>query len=217
MGVMKMTWDVFNIMGIAAFAISGAIVAMEEKYDILGALVLGFVTAFGGGIIRNLLIGLPVHMLWKQEALITTALIAILLAYVSPDRWINNYKKWIDFFDAIGLSAFSIQGALYAVQAHHPLIAVIAATVLTGIGGGIIRDVLAGRKPLVFRGEIYAIWAMVIGLLIGLKVVHQGWELYALFVAIVVLRTMSFYFGWHLPLRVLAEDKSQTTNIPAKG
>lgn len=214
---MKMTWDVFNIMGIAAFAISGAIVAMEEKYDILGAIVLGFVTAFGGGIIRNLLIGLPVHMLWKQEVLITTALIAILSAYFSPDRWINNYKKWIDFFDAVGLSAFSIQGAFYAVQAHHPLVAVVSAAVLTGIGGGIIRDVLAGRKPLVFRGEIYAIWAMVIGLLIGLKVVRQGWELYSLFVAIVVLRTMSFYFGWQLPLRGLAEEKKPSANMLTKG
>lgn len=202
-----MTWDLFNIIGIAAFAISGAIVAMEEKYDIFGIYVLGLVTAFGGGIIRNALIGLPISTLWKQELFIYTGLIAITLICLLPKIWISYWKKWLNFFDAIGLSAFSIQGALYAAEIHLPLVAVIIASVMTGIGGGVIRDVLAGRKPLVFQREIYALWSIVIGVVIGLKWISNSWELYVLFVVIVGLRQLSTFYNWCLPGRFLEENR----------
>ena len=73
-----------------------------------------------------------------------------------------------NYFDAIGFAAFAIQGAMFAVHLGLPVSAVIVAAVLTGSGGGIIRDILAGRKPLVFKKEIYAVWAALAGLLIGL-------------------------------------------------
>lgn len=65
---MEITWDIFTVIGTIAFAISGAIVAMEEEYDVFGVYILGMITAFGGGAIRNLLIGVPVSALWEQEA-----------------------------------------------------------------------------------------------------------------------------------------------------
>ena len=74
-----MAWDVFSIIGTIAFALSGAIVAMEEEYDLFGVYILGIVTAFGGGAIRNLLIGLPVSTLWNQEMLFQITLISITL------------------------------------------------------------------------------------------------------------------------------------------
>lgn len=72
-----MAWEVFSIIGTIAFAISGAIVAMEEEYDLFGVYLLGIVTAFGGGAIRNLLIGLPVSTLWSQEMMFQIAIAAI--------------------------------------------------------------------------------------------------------------------------------------------
>ncbi|SEN13100.1 trimeric intracellular cation channel family protein [Lihuaxuella thermophila] len=206
-----MTWDLFNLIGIAAFAISGAIVAMEEKYDIFGIYVLGLVTAFGGGIIRNALIGLPISTLWKQELFIYTALIAITLICLLPKIRISYWQKWLNFFDAIGLSAFSIQGALYAAEIQLPLVAVIIASVMTGIGGGVIRDVLAGRKPLVFQREIYALWSILIGIVIGLKWLTHSWELYALFVVIVGLRQLSAFYNWCLPGRLLEENRFKSS------
>ena len=78
-----MAWEVLSIIGTVAFAISGAIVAMEEEYDILGVYILGIVTAFGGGAIRNLLIGVPVSALWEQGSLFLIALVSITIVFVS--------------------------------------------------------------------------------------------------------------------------------------
>lgn len=198
-----MSWEVFNIIGTIAFAISGAVVAMEEEYDILGVYVLGLVTAFGGGIVRNLLIGLPVSNIWGQGDLLKIALLAMTIVFLLPSRWIFRWKRWENFFDAIGLSAFAIQGALYATQMQHPLSAVMVAAMMTGIGGGIIRDILAGRKPTVLRAEIYAVWAMLAGLVIKLGLVNSEVpiQLYLLFGIIVILRLVSVHYNWRLPRR----------------
>ncbi|MFC7370703.1 trimeric intracellular cation channel family protein [Fictibacillus iocasae] len=198
-----MTWEVFNIIGTIAFAVSGALVAMEEDYDILGVVVLGLVTAFGGGIVRNLLIGVPVDSIWQQGLLLKTALVAMMIVFLLPSGIIRHSMKWLYFFDAIGLAAFAIQGALFASNMNHPLSAVIVAAMMTGIGGGIIRDVLAGRKPVVLREEIYAVWAMAGGLAVGLGAVQKPLELYGLFIAIVLMRLLSLKYKWKLPRRAI--------------
>lgn len=196
-------FNVFSIIGTIAFAVSGAIVAMEEEYDILGVYVLGLVTAFGGGVVRNLLIGMPVTTLWSQGYLLKIALLAMTIAFLLPIRWILRWRRSEAFFDAIGLAAFAIQGALYATEMGHPLSAVLVAAMLTGIGGGIIRDVLAGRKPLVLKDEIYAVWAMLAGLAIGLGWFKNTIELLILFVLVITFRMLSVYFKWKLPRRSL--------------
>lgn len=204
-----MTWEVLSIIGTIAFAISGAIVAMEEEYDLLGVYILGVVTAFGGGAVRNLLIGVPVSALWEQEPLFLVALAAMTVVYLFPKQMLPPWKRWGNFFDALGLSAFAIQGALYAVNMGHPLSAVIVAAVLTGSGGGIIRDVLAGRKPLVLRAEIYAAWAILAGLAVGLKWAESPMELYVLLIVVAALRILSYTYGWKLPRRAVGETAGE--------
>lgn len=196
-------FEIFSIIGTIAFAMSGAFVAMEEEYDILGVLVLGLVTAFGGGIVRNVLIGVPVTTLWGQGDLIMLAVMSVLVAFVLPMPWVRRWKRTEVLFDAIGLSAFAIQGALYATDMKHPMSAVLVAAVLTGIGGGIIRDLLAGRKPLVLRDEIYAVWAMLAGLAVGMGWFVSTWELILLFAAVVFFRMLSVHYKWKLPRRSL--------------
>ncbi|MCY9657413.1 MULTISPECIES: trimeric intracellular cation channel family protein [Paenibacillus] len=198
-----MNWELFSIIGTIAFAVSGAIVAMEEEYDILGVYVLGLVTAFGGGVIRNLLIGKPVVLLWEQGLYFQIALFAMTLVFLMPVKYIRVWKTWEAFFDAIGLAAFSIQGAFYATNMGHPLSAVIVAAVLTGIGGGMVRDVLAGRKPLVLKDEIYAVWGMLAGALVGLGWSQGAWQISVLFALIVILRMLSVFYKWKLPKRSL--------------
>ncbi|MFJ7729255.1 trimeric intracellular cation channel family protein [Neobacillus sp. NPDC097160] len=198
-----MTWEVLSMIGTIAFAVSGAIVAMEEEYDILGVYILGIVTAFGGGAIRNLLIGVPVSALWEQGLFFQIALLSITAVFLFPRNLLKHWQKWGNLFDAIGLSAFAIQGAMYAANMNHPLSAVIVAAVMTGIGGGIIRDLLAGRRPIVLRAEIYAVWAILAGLIIGLKIATHSWELYTLFVLVTGLRVLSYTFDWKLPSRSL--------------
>ncbi len=208
-------FTVFSIIGTIAFAVSGAIVAMEEEYDILGVYVLGLVSAFGGGVVRNLLIDVPVTMLWTQGMLLKTAVLAMTITFLLPVKWIKRWKKSEAFFDAIGLSAFAIQGALYATG-KYPLSAVIVAAMLTGIGGGIIRDVLAGRKPLVLRDEIYAVWAMAAGAAIGLKWFVTELDLLTLFVVVIIFRMLSVHFRWRLPRRSLKYALAQSVHTEEK-
>lgn len=191
-----MAWEVLSIIGTVAFAISGAIVAMEEEYDILGVYILGIVTAFGGGAIRNLLIGVPVSALWEQGSLFLIALVSITIVFLFPKLLLKHWSIWGDFSDAIGLAAFAIQGALYAVHMNHPVSAVIVAAVLTGSGGGMIRDLLAGRKPLVLKTEIYAVWAALGGFIIGMGWAEKPLTLYILFALLVACRVCSYMFNW---------------------
>lgn len=196
-----MVLTVLTIIGSAAFALSGALVAIEEDYDIFGIMVLGFITAFAGGMIRNLIVGLPISMVWHQNGAFVAALIAILFAIVSPSRVIKPVIKIMLVFDALGLSAFAVQGALFAEYIHAPLTTVIVAAVMTGTGGGVIRDVLAQRKPLVLRADTYAIWALLAGTVMGLKWIRptSNWGIYALILATFVLRLLSILYKWRLP------------------
>lgn len=194
-----MAWDVFSFIGTAAFAISGAIVAMEEEYDIFGVYILGIVTAFGGGAVRNVLIGVPVSVLWDQQFLFLVASILITVIFFFSRYILSHWNRWGNYFDAIGLAAFAIQGAMLAISLNMSLYAVMVAAVLTGAGGGVIRDLLAGRRPLVFKRDIYAVWAAIAGLIVGLGLFKSDLALYGLLVLTAALRILSVVFQWKLP------------------
>ncbi|WP_227936240.1 trimeric intracellular cation channel family protein [Alkalihalobacillus deserti] len=196
-----MIWDILTFIGTIAFALSGAIVALEEDYDLMGVYILGLVTAFGGGAIRNLLIGLPVSALWEQGSFFSIAVIVISIAFILPTILFNHWVKFNLLFDAIGLSAFAIQGALYATEMGHPLSAIIVAAALTGAGGGLVRDVLAGRKPLLLQKEIYIGWAMLTGVIIGFDILSGAIGLTILFISVIILRMLSVHLRWQLPRR----------------
>lgn len=196
-------FDVFGLVGTIAFAVSGAIVAMEEEYDLLGVFVLGMVTAFGGGIARNLLIDIDMAVFWSQGLYLGAATLAILTVFLLPLPYIAQWKRALVLFDAIGLAAFAVQGALHAMNKSYPLSAIAVAAMLTGIGGGLIRDLLAGRKPLVLREEIYAVWALAAGLAIGWFRLRGTWELLIVFALVVMFRLLSVHYKWKLPRRSL--------------
>lgn len=193
--------ELFNFIGIIAFAVSGAITALEEKYDILGFYVLGFITSFGGGAIRNLLIGTPIELIWSQNVHFTAAFITITAVFFIPQNWINRWDRWGILFDAIGLAVFAIQGALAALNAGMPLSGIIVAATLTGSGGGVVRDILAQREPMILHTDIYALWAAMAGLIVGLEIIDSLWKAALLFGAIVSLRLISAHYNWRLPRR----------------
>ncbi|MGT2743226.1 trimeric intracellular cation channel family protein [Streptococcus plurextorum] len=192
-------WSILSLIGTIAFALSGAIVAMEEDFDILGLLVLGFMTAFGGGTIRNLLIGLPMSALWSQGVGFNAALLAMLVLILMPGLVARHWKKAGLLTDAIGLAAFSVQGAIYAQNMGQPLSAVIVAAVLTGTGGGVVRDLLAGRKPGILRSEIYAGWSILAAVLIHYRIFSTEAGYYVLLVLLISLRLIGVKYNWHLP------------------
>lgn len=198
----SMSWEIFNIIGTIAFALSGAIIASEEDYDLIGYYALGFITAFGGGAIRNLLIGAPGTTLWSQGTLFLISFLIITVIYVLPIQKLTKQKHWeltFGLLDAIGLAAFAIQGALFAKELNLPSSAIITSALLTGVGGGIIRDALAKRQPFVFKYDLYAFWAIMTGIIISFRDTANELELYVLFVLIVSLRMFSLKYGWHIP------------------
>lgn len=210
-----MHWEILSYVGVITFAISGAIIAMEEGYDLFGVLFLGLITAFGGGIIRNLMIGIPVSNLWTQGPLLHIAAIAVIVVFLLPVRWILRWKYLEPILDAVGLAAFSIQGALLAVAMDFPKTAIIFAAMATGVGGGVIRDVLAGRKPVVFRDEVYAAWACLSGLICSFHLVQTTFQSLLLLAVIVALRLISYYFSWKIPRRQLSRDRYRSgANTP---
>lgn len=192
-------WQILGIIGTIAFALSGAIVAIDEDFDILGIYILGLVTAFGGGALRNLMIGLPVQIFWSQGHLFNVALIVMTLIIIFPNIIRKSWVKLEILTDAIGLAAFSIQGALHAMHLNEPISAVITAAIFTGAGGGIIRDILAGRKPSVLRSEIYAGWSILVGIVIYFEWVNTQLGYYILVVVITILRVVGNKYQWHLP------------------
>lgn len=196
-----MTFDILNVIGTIAFALSGAFVAMEVKYDIIGIYILGFVTAFGGGAIRNLLIGVPITTLWEQNILFLIAFIIMTIAFFLPTLSFNTWEKWGVFFDAIGLGAFAIQGAIFANEMGLPISAAIVAAALTGTGGGMIRDILAGRKPLFLKKEIYILWTLLAGIPVGFGWIHSMLGYMLILCLIVSFRMLSIHYEWHLPRR----------------
>jgi len=202
-----LVWDVLNVVGTIAFAMSGAIIAMEVKYDIIGTLTLGLITAFGGGAIRNLLIGVPIINLWQQNTLFLIAIITIIIMFLLPYNLVSKLKEW-KLFDAIGLSAFAIQGAIHAEAMDLPIVAIIFSAAITGAGGGIVRDVLAQQPPVVFHQEVYLLWAMIAGFIIGMGWANQPYHLYTLFGIILALRIVSYRFKWCLPTRRLNYTQS---------
>ncbi len=212
---LTLTFQILNIIGTVAFAVSGALVAMEEDFDILGVYVLGFSAAFGGGLIRNLMIGLPVESIWGQNQLFLIAAVIISIIFFFPNIWNDLVKKSIVLFDAIGLAAFAIQGANYAVSQGSPVVAVMIAATLTGTGGGMIRDILAGRRPMILHSEIYAVWAALVGLVVYFLDPKSPWLVYFLIVIVVILRMFSVIFNWNLPrskAKWLDSDSSESNN-----
>ncbi len=190
---------------------SGAVIALKVNYDLLGVYVLGLITAFGGGAVRNLFIGIPITQLWQQNSLFIIAIITISLVFLLPSKAVVFLSRW-SIFDAIGLSAFAVQGAMYAQATDLPIFAVMFSAAITGAGGGIIRDVLAQEKPMVFRQDVYALWAMLAGFVIGMDWVTESYQFYLLFLVILICRSISHRYNWSLPRRSLQSIQTDTSN-----
>lgn len=157
-----MFWTILIIIGITAYAASGALVAIEAEYSFIGVIVLGLTTSFGGATIRNLLIGTPVSAIWDAQTIgIVFATLAIIV--LLPLRWTQHWERWGLFFDSIGLATFALQGALAVKLLDGHLGLMLLAAMFTGLGGGMIRDLLAGKNPLALKEEIHAVLAIFCG------------------------------------------------------
>jgi uncharacterized membrane protein YeiH len=144
-----------DLVGIFVFAISGGLVAVRKQLDIFGVLVLAGTTGLGGGFLRDVLIGAtPPAALADWRYLLVPVGAGLLTFAYHPA--LGRMERMVNVFDAFGLSLFCVAGALKALDYGLGPVPAALMGMVTGIGGGIVRDVLAGRVPVIFRGELYA-------------------------------------------------------------
>ncbi|MEZ0323861.1 MAG: trimeric intracellular cation channel family protein [Hydrogenothermaceae bacterium] len=203
---MGFTEDIFlvmNIIGILAFAITGSIKAIKEGLDLLGITVLGVMTALGGGITRDLLINTVPNALKSLSDMSIALLgvwIAIILYKVVKGDLQNKYYILIP--DAIGLSAFTTTGAIIAYNADVSFFGIIILATLTGVGGGLISDLLLGKVPSVLRDDFYASCSIAgaIGFYITITLTGSlNTASIVCSIIVIMLRIVAILYNWKLP------------------
>ena len=182
---------VLDLVGIFVFALSGGLVAVRKELDIFGVLVLAGITGLGGGFLRDLLIGaVPPASLADWRYLLVPVAAGLVTFWFHPA--LGRRERLVTVFDAAGLGLFCVTGALKALSFGLGPVPSALMGMLTGIGGGILRDLLAGRVPVVLRGELYATPALV-----GAGLAVLGAEL-GLRTAVVAIPAAAICVGWRL-------------------
>lgn len=191
---------IIELLGTIAFAVSGAFSAMEKKLDIFGVVVIAFVTAIGGGTIRDVLIGnLPVT--WMRDIITPSVILATALIAILFKNIFHNLPKTLLLFDSLGLGLFTITGIQKGLDAGiHPAICVALGTI-TGCFGGVIRDLLLREIPILFHKEFYASACIVGGTtyFLLLYAVSPPVAQTAAIVIVCTLRLLAAKFNWRLP------------------
>ena len=191
---------ILEYIGVFAFAVSGAIVAIEEEFDVFGVYIIAIITAMGGGVLRDIVSDVGIPVFFTSYMTIPFIIAGTLLAIFLKGNL--KYKNLFVFIDAIGLAAFFVSAAGKAIGSNYNFMLFIFAASITGVGGGVLRDIITNRKPQIFKHDIYCV-AGIIGVtilwfiypVIGLDVV----QLITLLI-IVLVRMVSYYKTINLPV-----------------
>jgi uncharacterized membrane protein YeiH len=200
-----MTWDVFtvlDILGTLAFAVSGASLAIRKEFDVFGVFVLAFVTAVGGGTVRDLLIGnTPVEWMGNNIIIVTTVTGASLTLIFNPIITRLNYFVYL--FDAMGLGLFTMAGIQKGLDLEFSIFISISLGTISATFGGLLRDIITGEKPMLLtRKEIYALAGATGGVL------YFVWRYFGLpneinvpltIVTVFLIRHLTHHFKFSLP------------------
>ncbi len=208
-----------ELLGTVSFAISGSLVAIACSLDLFGVIIVGCTTAVGGGMVRDLLIGnIPPHIFSQPEVLLLaflTTVVVFVFASFNAKRFAGVRQK-LDhtniFFDAVGLAAFSVAGVEATSSAGYSdnMLLTVTLGVLTGVGGGILRDVFVNEKPYVLTKHVYAVASIlgcVVYYIIGIYLNHQIVATIVSVLLIVVFRLLAAHFHWKLPKIKLDDNK----------
>lgn len=210
---------ILEIVGTIAFAVSGALVAIKAKNDIFGVILLGCITAFGGGIIRDIIIGKLPPAIFSRSYMaliaVVVSIVVFVISYINRHKF-TEFKKKIEhinnFFDAVGLAAFSVMGTevAFANGLEDKIFLSITLGLLTGVGGGVIRDVLVNDIPYILKKHVYALVSIagsglyfVLRLYVNIPMI----TITAPVVTIVILRMLAAKYRWGLPKVHIDDEK----------
>ena len=195
--------QIADIIGIISFALSGFLIAVHYKFDILGIFISSFLTALGGGMIRDVIANKTPYVLNDNLPiiLVSSTLFLSLIFKLHKKTDLEGKTAFI-ISDAIGLVSFAITGALIGIQAEFNFLGVLMLAFLTAVGGGTIRDILINKVPSILISEFYGTVAIIVGLItyfLDLFYETSILNLTVLFIAGVTLRLLAYYKKWHLP------------------
>ena len=198
-------------IGIIAFAISGALVGIKKHFDIFGVVVLGVITAVGGGAIRDIILGINPPSMFVNPIYVLIAFITSVFAFLCALILTVKFKKrkkffleLVNFFDAIGLGVFAVTGCNTAILNGHfenPFLSIFVG-VITGIGGGMLRDILAMRVPFVLYKDIYASAGIIgasIFYVMSCYSLKMGISATCAIIATIFIRMIATYYNLRLP------------------
>ncbi len=198
----------FEIIGTISFAISGAMTGLKKGMDILGVVILGLTTAVGGGVIRDLVLGIAPPATFQDPTYALVAVCAsIIVFFPFVQKLFNKVHRLYDvlmlIMDSVGLGIFTAIGirAAYSVSHDYSMFLMIFVGVITGVGGGVIRDIMTGSTPYIFVKHFYAC-ASIIGAVVCCVIWQVTGEMFAMIssaAVIIVLRFMAAHFRWSLP------------------
>lgn len=205
---MELILVAIDFVGTFVFAISGATVGVRHRLDLFGVLVLAFAAAVSGGIVRDVLIGAtPPAALASWHYLGVSCLAGFITFYRCED--IEKLRNPVQMFDALGLALFAATGASKALAFGLQPASAILLGMLSGIGGGIVRDMLVAQTPVVLRSELYAVAALAGASVIVIGKIFALPDLPVLAAAVALcfgLRFMAIRYGWHLPIASARSD-----------
>ena len=196
-----------ELSGVVAASVSGAMTAMKKRMDIFGVMILGLITAVGGGVIRDITLGITPPATFRNPLYALTAVVTAVVVFLPcVQRLFRRYQRVYDFvlltMDSIGLGIFTVIGveAAFTKSEHCGMFLLCFVGVITGVGGGVLRDVLAGNMPYVFVKHIYACASLA-----GALVCIWFWPISHVLAmmlgagSVVLIRSLSAHFHWSLP------------------
>ena len=195
--------EIADLIGIVCFALSGFLIAVHYKLDILGVFISSFLTALGGGMIRDVLANKTPYIFTDTTPVIlviATVFISLILKLHKIDDL--EGKTTFIISDAVGLVSFAITGSLIAIENEFNFLGVLILAFITAVGGGTIRDILINRVPSILVSEFYATIAIIVGLTTYILHLFNQINLINLIVVFifgVALRLFAYYKNWHLP------------------
>ena len=210
---------IIELIGTIAFASSGAMVAIRKRLDLFGVLVLGATTAVGGGIIRDIILQITPPSSFQDPVYFILAAITVgiifLICYLNPYfldmRFLEGYERLMNILDAIGLGAFTVLGAQKAVSAgyeNYRFLAIFLG-VVTGVGGGLLRDMMAGITPYILKKHIYAC-ASILGAMAyiyGRLLIPDSFALIIGAAVVIIVRMLATKYRWNLPVARIPKTK----------
>lgn len=197
---------ILEIIGTVAFAVSGAMIATEKKMDMLGVIILGLTTAVGGGVIRDIILGSTPPQAFSKPVYAIIAIITSLIIFIPQIRKLRQknqifFDKLLLIMDSLGLGIFTVVGISAAHNTSENIFLLIFVGVVTGVGGGVMRDVMSESTPFIFKKYFYCS-ASIIGAVITCILWNIVGENTAMLLGagiIFILRVMAAHYRWKLP------------------